>query len=474
LRKGVVLRPVTGRRWKNPLVGLNFICADRDQSFLLPPDMRDWLPADHLVWFVIDVVEQVDLSAFRGAYRIDGRGRAAYDPAVMVAVLLYGYCVGLRSSRLIERRCIEDVSFRVLAGGLCPDHVTIARFRARHADALAGVFVQSLRLCAEAGLLRLGVVALDGTKMGANASVDANRTLEALEEQIAAMVEEAAAIDAAEDCQNGDGGGPVPVGMDDPAARRKRLAGARQRLQEAKQRLEEAAAARAEKFAQRCAATDQARVAKGLPPKQLRPRPAEVPQPKATTNLTDPDSRVLIGRHGRVQGYNAQLVTTAEQIIVAAEVTQAANDVEQLAPMLSAIRATLAAAGITAPVQALVADAGYWRAINVDGSIPDAPELFIAVAKHGRRGKPRKDGQPAQDKTSHLVEAMKAKLDSETGRAMMRIRRTTVEPLFGQTKHCRQITRFARRGLAATHAEWQLIAATSNLLKLRKARTTTA
>ena len=168
------------------------------------------------------------------------------------------------------------------------------------------------------------------------------------------------------------------------------------------------------------------------------------------------------------------MATTAEQIIVAAEITQAANDVEQLAPMLMATRATLAAAGITAPVEALVADAGYWRASNVDGSIPDAPELFIAVAKHGRRGKRRKDGQSAQDKTSHLVEAMKAKLDSEHGRAMMRMRRTTVEPLFGQTKHCRQINRFTRRGLAAAQAEWQLIAATSNLLKLRKARTTTA
>jgi transposase len=240
--------------------------------------MRDWLPADHLTWFVIDVVEQIDLSAFRGAYRTDGRGRAAHDPAVMVAVLLYGYCTGLRSSRLIERRCIEDVSFRVLAGGLCPDHVTIARFRSRHAGALAGVFVQSLRLCAEAGLVRLGIVALDGTNMGANAFVEANRTLEALEEQIAAMMEEAAVTDAAEDRQDGDG-----AGTGDPAERRERLAVARQRLQEAKQRLEEAAATRAEKFAQRCAATNEARAAKGLPPKQLRPRPAEAPQPQATT-----------------------------------------------------------------------------------------------------------------------------------------------------------------------------------------------
>ena len=161
-------------------MGFNFIAADREQVFLLPPDMRDWLPADHLVWFVVDVVDQLDLSRFRAAYRADGHGRAAYDPAMLVGVLLYAYCTGLRSSRLIERRCREDVALRVLAAGLCPDHVTLARFRfrfrfrSRHAQALAAVFVDSLRLCAEAGLVRLGAVALDGTKIGAAARADGN------------------------------------------------------------------------------------------------------------------------------------------------------------------------------------------------------------------------------------------------------------------------------------------------------------
>jgi transposase len=458
---------------ENMLMSFNFLSGDREQRFLMPPDMREWLPADHLVWFVIDVVEQIDLSAFRRSYRADGHGRAAYDPALMVGLLLYAYCTGLRSSRVIERRCVEDVSFRVLAGGLFPDHVTIARFRSRHAQALAGVFVDSLRLCAEAGLVRLGMIALDGTKMGANASLDANRTMEALDKQIAAMIEEAEKIDAAENERDDDVGQP-PAGLVDPGKRRAQLAAARQRLEHAKQRLAAAADERAQKLAGRTAATNSARAARGVPPRQLRPRPSERPRPDATTNLTDPDSRVMLGRSGRVQGYNAQWACTAGQIIVAAQVTQAANDVEQLEPMLAVARATLAAAGIDEPIEALVADAGYWRAANVDGTIPDAPELFISVAKHGRRGKPRRDGKPAIDKTLHLVEAMKAKLGSPRGKKMLRDRVTSIEPLFGQAKENRHARRFVRRGLTAAQAEWQLIAATSNLRKLHKAQLATS
>ena len=439
--------------------------------FLLPPDMRDWLPDDHLVWFIADVVEQLDLSAFEQAYRADGRGRAAYHPATMVAVLLYAYCTGLRSSRMIERRCVEDIPFRVLAGGLCPDHVTIARFRARHDKALAGLFVQSLRLCAEAGLVRLGVVALDGTKMGANASLDANHTLQALDKKIAAILTEAAAVDAAEDSA-ADHQAPADAPM--PAAARRgaitaaadRLRAAEhQRLQDARKRLEADAATRADRLADRTEATNTARAAKGLPARTLRPKPSEKPRPQATTNLTDPDSRVMATRGGRIQGYNAQWATTAEQIIIAAQVTQAANDVEQLHPMLDLAHATLATAGIATSIKRLVADAGYWRAANLDPP-PHDVELFVAVPRHGRRGKPRKDGQPSGATTAHLVEAMTAKLATPVGRHMMRLRQTSIEPLFGQTKHCRGIRTFARRGLGAAQAEWQLIAATSNLRKL--------
>src|SRR6266508_4618834 len=234
-------RVVVGR--EDAVVGFNFIGADRDQVFLLPPDVRDWLPADHLAWFVIDVVDELDLSRFRAAYRADGHGRPAYDPAVLVAVLLYAYCAGIRSSRVIERRCQEDVAFRVLAGGLFPDHVTFARFRSRHAQALAAVFVDSLRLCAEAGLVCLGAVALDGSKIGADARTDGNRTLAELTRSIEDMLDEAAAIDAAEDARDSNDP-PLPPTLVDRGGR---LA----RLREAKARLQADAQARAKRFAQR-------------------------------------------------------------------------------------------------------------------------------------------------------------------------------------------------------------------------------
>jgi transposase len=156
----------------------DFLPCDRDQSFLLPPDLRDWLPADHLAWFVLDVVDQLDLGPFLASYRADGHGRAAYDPRTLLAVLLYGYCTGVRSSRQLERRCHEDVAFRVLAGNSTPDHVTLARFRIRHEQALAGLLVASLKLCAAAGMVKVGVVALDGPKLAGNAADKANRTLD--------------------------------------------------------------------------------------------------------------------------------------------------------------------------------------------------------------------------------------------------------------------------------------------------------
>jgi transposase len=163
----------------------NFLRGDRDQPFLLPPDLRDWLPADHLAWFVLDVVDQLDLDPFLAAYRADGHGHPAYDPKTLLGVLLYAYATGVRSSRQIQRRCVEDLAFRVLAGNQAPDHVTIARFRVRHEQALAGFLVASLRLCAAAGLVRLGLVALDGTKVAGNAADKANRTLAKLEEEVA-------------------------------------------------------------------------------------------------------------------------------------------------------------------------------------------------------------------------------------------------------------------------------------------------
>jgi transposase len=185
----------------------NLLPCDRDQAFLLPPDVREWLPADHLAWFVLDVVDQLDLEPFLPAYRADGHGRAAYDPRMLLGVLLYAYCTGIRSSRRIERRCQEDIAFRVLAANTTPDHVTIARFRVRHEQALSGLLVASLKLCAAAGMVRLGLVSLDGTKVAANAAAAANRTHAKLTEQVAELLEQAAQADRAEDVEYGDARG---------------------------------------------------------------------------------------------------------------------------------------------------------------------------------------------------------------------------------------------------------------------------
>jgi transposase len=182
----------------------DFLACDRDQAFLLPPDLRDWLSADHLAWFVLDVVDQLDLGPFLAAYRADGHGRAAYDPKMLLGVLLYAYCTGIRSSRQIDRRCHEDIAFRVLSANSAPDHVTIARFRVRHEQALAGLLVQSLTLCAAAGLVRLGLICLDGTKVAANAAAEATRTHATLTAQVTELLEQAAQADRAEDAHHGE------------------------------------------------------------------------------------------------------------------------------------------------------------------------------------------------------------------------------------------------------------------------------
>lgn len=201
-------------------MGYNFVGVDRDQPFLLPPSLTDWLPPDHLAWFVLDAVAELDLSEFVKAYRADGRGGAAHDPSMMAGLLLYAYCTGVVSSRKIEAACQVDVAFRVIAGNLVPDHTTIARFRATHADALAGLFTQVLAMCAEAGLVKVGTIAVDGTKISVSASLDANRTREAIMKQVEELIAAAEAADAGEDEVFGAGvrGDEVPAGATAPAA----------------------------------------------------------------------------------------------------------------------------------------------------------------------------------------------------------------------------------------------------------------
>jgi Transposase DDE domain len=347
----------------------------------------------------------------------------------------------------------------VLAANQTPDHVTIARFRARHETALAGFLVESLKLCAAAGMVKVGTVALDGTKLAGNAADKANRTQEKLEAEVAEILRQAAAADQHEDQLFGDArGDELPPAL---ASKADRLA----RLRQVKARLEAEATAREQAYQQRVAAHAAAAAAKGRPPRRLKRRRQEAPNPEATANVTDPDSRFLHTRNGTVQCYNAQAITTCEQVIVAAELTQDSNDLQQLEPMLKAITATLAAAGIEERPATLLADSGYWSIANLT-EIPNAPELLIPPAKHARQGKPRKDGKPSASKIDPLRAAMTAKLNSEDDKARYAKRKKTVEPVFGQIKEIRGARRLLRRGLAACDAEWKLLCGTHNLLKL--------
>src|SRR5918994_1864542 len=318
-------------------MGPNFLECDRDQVLLLPPSLREWLPAGHLAWFVIDAVERLDLTAFYAAYRLDGQGRAAHEPSMMVALLRYSYALGERSSRRIERRCVEDVASRVICANQRPDHTTIARFRQRHQSPLAELFGEVLALCAEAGLVRVGVIAVDGTKVHANASERATRSYEEIAREI---LEDAAAVDAEEDERFGDArGDELPGELATGQGRQRWLRDAKRRLDERRaregepipksrpDRLKEAKRRLEEEHRVECRANeayeDYRRHGRMKNGRRLRahspPKPYQLPPaPEGKINLSDLDSRNVKTPRGWVQGYNAQAVTTADQIVIAA------------------------------------------------------------------------------------------------------------------------------------------------------------
>jgi transposase len=437
-------------------VSQNFIACDREQPFLLPPDLRDWLPADHLAWFVIDAVGALGLGEIYGDYRADGRGRPAHEPAMMVALVLYAYAVGVRSSRAIERRCHEDVAFRVLAANLAPDHATIARFLKRHRQALAELFTQVLAMCGRAGLVSVGTVAIDGTKLAADAALGANRTYPAIRAEVERMLEEGAATDAAEDELYGDGrGDELPAELADPVSRRARL----ERLAG---ELEAEAAARRAAWEQteRERGEHRQRTGKNPPGRPPKPPPADA-LVRAVRNTTDPDSRPMRLRGMPIQGYNAQVVTNERQVILAAEVTNHATDVRQLAPMVNAAQANLGHAAIDAPIRTVIADAGYFSLEHI-AAVRGAGLTVLIPPNAPDRTAPRH--RPARN--GPVSRQMTAVLNTPEGGRLYRRRQVMVEPVFARTKHHRGITRFLRRGLAACQAEWQLIATTHNLLKL--------
>jgi transposase len=446
-------------------VAFNFVACDRDQELLLPPSLHEWLGEDHLAWFVLDAVDAIDLDAFYAEYRGDGWGRAAFDPGMMVALLLYAYAVGERSSRQIERRCREDVAFRVICANRVPDHATVARFRVRHEQALAATFTQVLALCARAGLVSVGVVALDGSLISGNASPGATRTYAGIRAEVEAILEQAAQADAAEDAQFGDARGdelPAPL-----ADRRSRLERLRRCREELEREEAEAQAAHAAKLAWR--AEWEAEHGRKLGGRKPTP-----PDPEALSkrklNITDPDTRLMARRGGRsVQGFNVQVVASTRQIVLAAEVTQSINDGDQLEPMVDRARSELAHAGIDGPIEAVLADGGYWNSTQIARTRARQIEVLIPT-KSRRRTTPRKYAPPRGDE-ARRIEAI---LDTPEGQARYRHRQQIVEPVFANIKYLRRIDRFQRRGLRACQAEWKLIASTHNLLKLWRATQTPA
>jgi transposase len=462
----------------------SFIACDREQAFLMPPDVREWLPGGHMAWFVLDAVAAIDLTAFYAVYREDGRSRPAYEPSMMVALLLYAYARGVRSARAIERACEEDVAYRVIAAHQKPDHATVARFVERHERALAGLFGSVLGLCAQAGLVKVGVVAIDGTKVQANASRDATRDYEQIAREI---LEEAKAVDAAEDELYGQArGDELPPELATAQGRKKwlrawqrrlddeRAEQARpipqsrpERLKEAKRRLEEElwteqrANEAYEAYRARGVMKDGRRF--GGPPKPYEP-PA-VPQGKV--NVTDPDSRLVKGMRGWLQGYNAQAATNEQQIVVAAEITVDSPDFGHLEPILDAARRELDAAGVTESPEVVLADAGYWHQDQMQRIVADGIQVLIPPDSSRRKA-----ARPGWD--GGLYAFMRRVLDTDHGRELYRQRQQLIEPVFAHTKFNRRLDRFHRRGRAAVRTEWRLINATHNLLKLHKHQLATA
>lgn len=470
----------------------NFAAVDREQLLLMPPSVAEWLPEDHLAWFVIDVVAELDLSAFLAGYRADGRGGAAYDPQMMLTLLVYAYSVGERSSRRNEKSLVEDVAFRVVAANQQPDHATIARFRATHEAAIAGLFGQVLALCARAGLLRPGLIAIDGTKLNANASRDASMTAEQIAAEILA---EADATDAAEDAEQDAGRSD---GHDDADGGLRTRGGRRARLRALLDELEAEAAEKS--YEAHLARRAEKEAATGKPIRGRRPTPGSAThKSRQRANVTDPDSRLLKTKDGYLQGYNAQAVSTADQFVIASEATNLAMDAPAYAPMVTAAKTNLKAAGEKRRVRRVVADAGYWSIDNVAlkgvesfiapgrarqlkkiaekeqvrteildrvqagelDTLAAAEELGVTRARVNQLLRRRRAGDP-----DPLTTSMIAKLDTPRGRNTYKKRAPSIEPVFAQIKHNRGIRTLSRRGLTAADSEWKLICATHNLLKI--------
>ena len=431
----------------------NFRDYDQNQLFLMPPSVQEWVKEDSLARFMSDVIDEMDargrLDAFYAPYRVDGWGAPAFHPVMMLKVVLYAYTNGVTSSRRISAMLEVDIAFRYLAANNQPDFRTINSFRTTHLDALLGVFVDVLELCRDAGMVKLGRVALDGHRVSGDASLSENRKRERLEQQVRELLEEAALIDARENQQHGPDarGDELPSGLKNP---RKRA----EHLQRALEELQKREAALRKEQEELIATREKEEQETGRKKRGRKPKPAaEVKLPEdARVNRTDPNSRVMKGRNGRyLQGYNGQaMVDCGSQVIVAQQLTNEEADVNLLAPMLDRCEEQAGAR----PDQVL-ADAGYWSEANgaMDGQ--GGTDLVIATV-HWKREKP--DQHPQRDQ-------MDAKLEKEEGKAAYAQRGCTVEPVFGQMV-TRGLARFRLRGKEKAGLEWSLWCTTHNLLKL--------
>jgi len=422
-----------------------------DQDLLLPPSLREWLPEEHLVYFVSDVVDQLDLSAIHAVYGDERRGQPPYDPRLMTKLLVYGYCTGVFSSRRIQKRLQEDIPFKVLAAGNEPDFRTISDFRKIHIAVLQSLFEQVLEMALESGAIKLGRVSLDGTKVKANASkhkaMSYGRMKEKqqqLKEEVQQLLAQAEAADEEEDRRHGDKqGDELPEEL---RRRESRLAKIKMARKVVEQRARDKAAAEGK-------SAEQAKQAK--------------PTDQDQYNFTDPESRIMKGADGFVQGYNAQAaVEPGWGLIVGQTVTEAANDKEQLQPMVDAIEQQSGQRP-----EGILADSGYCSDQNLEylesGQEPERKiEGFIATGKqkHGEHRLPAQRGPLPKGATR--VEHMKRKLQTKVGKAIYAARKCVVEPVFGQIKQARGFRQFLLRGKEKVKGEWALVCLTHNILRL--------
>ena len=458
-----------------------FLPHNPDQQLLLPPDMREWLPEEHLASFISDVVEDLELSSILREYEgEETRGRAGYHPKMMLKLLVYGYCVGRASSRKIERATYEDVAFRVLACDQHPDHDSIASFRKRHLQAIGSLFLQVLRICEKAGLVKLGHIAIDGTKMGANASKHKAMSYERMEgaekklrEEIERLLAEAERVDAEEDAQFGKGkrGDELPKELQRRESRLKKIGEAKAALEaEAKAKAEAAAAEATQKNEERKKKEEETGKKKGGRPSVVPEVEAAKPDPKAQRNFTDPESKIMpdgANKGAFMQAYNAQIAVDAHaQIIVAVNLTQQTNDKRQLEPMAQQIVRNVERLADTTS-----ADAGYFSEQAIKAVEAMGTNLLVPP---DRQKHSATDVIAPLESNPTAIARMRAKLHTAEARALYRMRKAIVEPVFGQIKSARGIRRFLLRGFSNAGHEFSLIALTHNLLKLFRARTALA